>query len=190
MLLIGYSQRRGYYGKLTSSVVKGGLNLGWRRQGWEVPHSSLACDRTSAGVCFRAWTAELAETLKLDGWVRNRRDGSVEALISRSADAVARMVSSCHQGRPMRKLRQSRLSRRAARRLRVSQSCRRSEASIKGGAPSRPAAGLSRILLQENCTTWPPRSMPWLIAARPEPVLSTLTERPYCDAITLRMIAA
>ena len=52
------------------------------------------------GVCFRAWTAELAETLKLDGWVRNRRDGSVEALISGSADAVARMVSSCHQGPP------------------------------------------------------------------------------------------
>ena len=50
------------------------------------------------GVCFRAWTAELAETLKLDGWVRNRRDGSVEALISGNEDAVARMVRSFHQG--------------------------------------------------------------------------------------------
>ncbi len=50
------------------------------------------------GVCFRAWTAELAETLSLEGWVRNRRDGSVEALISGSADAVEQMVRSCHQG--------------------------------------------------------------------------------------------
>jgi acylphosphatase len=52
------------------------------------------------GVCFRAWTAELAATLALEGWVRNRRDGSVEALISGSADAVARMVGSCHRGPP------------------------------------------------------------------------------------------
>ena len=52
------------------------------------------------GVCFRAWTADLAKTLKLDGWVRNRRDGSVEALISGSADAVERIVGLCHHGPP------------------------------------------------------------------------------------------
>lgn len=52
------------------------------------------------GVYFRAWAAELAETLKLDGWVRNRRDGSVEALISGSADAVARMLNQCRHGPP------------------------------------------------------------------------------------------
>ena len=52
------------------------------------------------GVYFRAWAAELAGTLKLEGWVRNRRDGSVELLISGSADAVAWMVGSCHQGPP------------------------------------------------------------------------------------------
>lgn len=52
------------------------------------------------GVYFRAWAAELAGTLKLEGWVRNRRDGSVEALISGSAGAVARMLGSCHQGPP------------------------------------------------------------------------------------------
>ena len=50
------------------------------------------------GVCYRAWPVELAETLELDGWVRNRRDGSVEALISGSGDAVARMVRSFQQG--------------------------------------------------------------------------------------------
>ena len=52
------------------------------------------------GVCFRAWAAELAETLKLEGWVRNRRDGSVEVLISGTADAVDRMVGLCHRGPP------------------------------------------------------------------------------------------
>jgi acylphosphatase len=50
------------------------------------------------GVYFRAWTAELAASLKLEGWVRNRRDGSVEALISGPADAVDQMVRSCHRG--------------------------------------------------------------------------------------------
>jgi hypothetical protein len=34
------------------------------------------------GVGFRDWTASTAELLGLAGWVRNRRDGSVEALLS------------------------------------------------------------------------------------------------------------
>ena len=34
------------------------------------------------GVWFRAWTVEQAEMLGLDGWVRNRSDGSVEALFA------------------------------------------------------------------------------------------------------------
>jgi acylphosphatase len=73
-----------------------------------IPASEGGCSRTIhlrvtgrvQGVYFRAWAAELAATLKLKGWVRNRRDGPVEALISGSADAVARMVRSCHQGPP------------------------------------------------------------------------------------------
>jgi acylphosphatase len=50
------------------------------------------------GVYFRAWAAELAETLKLEGLVRNRRDGSVEVLIS--ANAVSQMIRFCHEGPP------------------------------------------------------------------------------------------
>lgn len=50
------------------------------------------------GVYFRAWAKERAEALKLEGWVRNRRDGSVEMLISGAADAVARMLTSCREG--------------------------------------------------------------------------------------------
>ena len=52
------------------------------------------------GVYFRGWAKELAEALKLEGWVRNRRDGSVEMLISGSAEAVGRMLKSCGEGPP------------------------------------------------------------------------------------------
>ena len=34
------------------------------------------------GVWFRAWTAEQAQKRNLRGWVRNRRDGSVEAVFA------------------------------------------------------------------------------------------------------------
>ena len=34
------------------------------------------------GVWFRAWTVEAASGRGLDGWVRNRRDGTVEALFA------------------------------------------------------------------------------------------------------------
>lgn len=50
------------------------------------------------GVCFRAWTAENARALKLGGWVRNRRDRSVEALFSGDVHAVAAMIELCRQG--------------------------------------------------------------------------------------------
>ena len=53
------------------------------------------------GVGFRYWVVREAETLGLDGWVRNRRDGSVEALFAGDDDAVRRMVSRCHQGPPV-----------------------------------------------------------------------------------------
>jgi len=52
------------------------------------------------GVYFRAWTKELAGALKLEGWVRNRRDGSVEMVISGRADAIARMLELCRGGPP------------------------------------------------------------------------------------------
>ncbi len=34
------------------------------------------------GIGYRAWVIDSAETLGLRGWVRNRLDGSVEALIA------------------------------------------------------------------------------------------------------------
>lgn len=50
------------------------------------------------GVGYRAWTEDRAILLGLDGWVRNRRDGSVEALFAGAADIVAEMIAACHQG--------------------------------------------------------------------------------------------
>ena len=50
------------------------------------------------GVWFRAWTIQEASARKLDGWVRNRRDGSVEALFAGPADVVDDMLKACRTG--------------------------------------------------------------------------------------------
>ena len=50
------------------------------------------------GVGYRAWAEERARALKLSGWVRNRRDGSVEALVSGEPEAVEQMMGLCWQG--------------------------------------------------------------------------------------------
>jgi acylphosphatase len=50
------------------------------------------------GVYYRGWTAEMAERFGLDGWVRNRRDGSVEALFAGPGEAVASMLEACRKG--------------------------------------------------------------------------------------------
>jgi acylphosphatase len=52
------------------------------------------------GVGYRAWTEWEASELGLDGWVRNRRDGSVEAVFSGGAEAVAEMLRRCETGPP------------------------------------------------------------------------------------------
>ena len=50
------------------------------------------------GVGYRAWVEERALAHDLEGWVRNRRDGSVEALLAGPADAVTDMVAQCWRG--------------------------------------------------------------------------------------------
>jgi acylphosphatase len=50
------------------------------------------------GVAYRAWTADMAEELGLSGWVRNRRDGSVEALFAGTRQAVEEMAALCRKG--------------------------------------------------------------------------------------------
>jgi acylphosphatase len=53
---------------------------------------------TVQGVWFRAWTVQEATARKLDGWVRNRRDGSVEAVFAGPADVVDDMLKACRRG--------------------------------------------------------------------------------------------
>ena len=50
------------------------------------------------GVGYRAWTESTAKARGLSGWVRNRRDGSVEALISGADDKVDEMLAYLWQG--------------------------------------------------------------------------------------------
>ncbi len=50
------------------------------------------------GVYYRAWTYETAQSLGLDGSVRNTDDGAVEAVFSGPADAVAKMLKLCERG--------------------------------------------------------------------------------------------
>ena len=52
------------------------------------------------GVGFRAWMEVLALERGLEGWVRNRRDGSVEAVFSGPQDDVAAMIAECRHGPP------------------------------------------------------------------------------------------
>ncbi len=50
------------------------------------------------GVFYRDWTMETARALGLTGWVRNRRDGSVEAHLEGEDSAVDRMIEAMRDG--------------------------------------------------------------------------------------------
>lgn len=56
------------------------------------------------GVAYRMWAAKNAVALGLEGWVRNRRDGSVEALFSGASERVQEMLERCRQGPPAAKV--------------------------------------------------------------------------------------
>ena len=50
------------------------------------------------GVGYRAWAVRTAARLGLRGWVRNRADGTVEALIIGDAPSLSAMVEACRLG--------------------------------------------------------------------------------------------
>jgi acylphosphatase len=50
------------------------------------------------GVFFRDTTRRLARQHGVAGWVRNKRDGTVEAVFEGEADAVERLVRFCREG--------------------------------------------------------------------------------------------
>ena len=52
------------------------------------------------GVGYRLWVMRTAAHLGLRGWVRNRTDGSVEALVTGAPDDIAAMIEACRNGPP------------------------------------------------------------------------------------------
>jgi acylphosphatase len=52
------------------------------------------------GVFFRGSTVERAREVGVSGWVRNRPDGTVEAVFEGSEAQVSEMIRYCHEGPP------------------------------------------------------------------------------------------
>jgi acylphosphatase len=50
------------------------------------------------GVGYRAWVDHKARKQNLEGWVRNLRDGTVEALFAGPSDVVTAMIAACQRG--------------------------------------------------------------------------------------------
>jgi acylphosphatase len=53
------------------------------------------------GVGYRDWVITTARRFSLTGWVRNRSDGAVEALIVGDDQAVGTMIDACRRGPAM-----------------------------------------------------------------------------------------
>lgn len=50
------------------------------------------------GVCYRAFTQEVATKLGLTGWVRNKRDGTVEAVFDGERQKIEEAIKLCWEG--------------------------------------------------------------------------------------------
>jgi len=50
------------------------------------------------GVGYRWWVVQTASDLGLEGWVRNRRDDSVEVLAIGDGEVVSQLVEACRVG--------------------------------------------------------------------------------------------
>ena len=104
--------------------------------------STLACHLRVyglvQGVYYRHSTIQQAQRLGLHGWVRNRSDGSVEALVQGAADAVQTLIAWAHQG--------------PARGARAGQPCRRRRAGHPGPrlCAARDAVKLPDLLLKRE----------------------------------------
>ncbi|WP_298093317.1 acylphosphatase [uncultured Sphingomonas sp.] len=64
----------------------------------------IACHLRITGrvqnVFYRNWFVEQAQALGLDGWVRNRADGSVEAVVRGSPEMIDAIVAKAREGSP------------------------------------------------------------------------------------------
>jgi acylphosphatase len=60
----------------------------------------VVIDGRVQGVWYRGWVVDRALELGLAGWVRNRRDGTVEALFAGAPALVRQMIEQCRAGPP------------------------------------------------------------------------------------------
>jgi acylphosphatase len=60
----------------------------------------LLIDGRVHGVFFRAFTRDIAQTLGLNGWVRNLFDGRVEAVFEGKKEFIERAIQECQSGPP------------------------------------------------------------------------------------------
>lgn len=58
------------------------------------------------GVSYRAWVEREAQVADVSGWVRNRRDGSVEAVFAGNSAAVEAIIAACRRGPRMAEVRE------------------------------------------------------------------------------------
>lgn len=58
------------------------------------------CGRVQ-GVGFRAFVEETAANTRIRGWVRNRRNGTVEAVFAGEAKVVEQTIAACRKGPPV-----------------------------------------------------------------------------------------
>lgn len=71
----------------------------------EAATEKLHCARVSIrgevqGVGFRYFTIQQAQQWEIRGWVRNRTDGSVEAVFEGTRSQVEQIIAWCHEGSP------------------------------------------------------------------------------------------
>jgi acylphosphatase len=60
----------------------------------------LFIDGRVQGVFYRAFTRDIAGSFVLNGWVRNLRDGRVEALFEGEKALIEKAIQSCYGGPP------------------------------------------------------------------------------------------
>ncbi|UCF95826.1 MAG: acylphosphatase [Spirochaetaceae bacterium] len=52
------------------------------------------------GVFYRVTMREYAQALNVNGWVKNRHDGKVEALLEGEVEDLEKLIRWCYQGPP------------------------------------------------------------------------------------------
>lgn len=70
----------------------------------EVKRAHLLISGRVQGVFYRAFTKDVADSLGLKGWVRNLRDGRVEAVFEGDEDKISIAIERCKEGPPYAKV--------------------------------------------------------------------------------------